>query len=480
MSHLTKKMHCERALSTSLWELILFPVLWNHEYASSFTFTPHGLRITPSLVGIPITPCITPFLLSAPSFGPAFPTTRMLTQTLSNMVTGNQDLLDHFWALHMRIPEEQSVLIRLLRLPDLRSAISVLVLIMNCIYDSRERGHALITTAIGVRVCVSILDRLEDLLDHSELGDEGKVFELGTLQSNILVCVFVFILQHPGFYLCNRQDEHVSPTQRTLLKLLDSFLQPVSSFRGVDDDNFRNLTGFLVSEFFSQAENVQHTVRQATGMSSSDQDHTTDVLGASDGALDERLPGVCVALILLSTSLSSILLSERETRANESGVGADPNLVRVTLPCRDAIAGSGNSAGTGFIECLIETLRLLDIFLPPIKFGQARPSFPGDGAAVPDRPMMTGFPYLKQTSKPIQDRVRCCGGIPIVLNLCVIDERNPCKSSFFLFLVRELRDRVAPHNPGERNRRARISASFRSHKPIRNALTFTPRGGEGN
>jgi hypothetical protein len=181
-----------------------------------------------------------------------------------------------------------------------------------------------------------------------------------TLQSNILVCVFVFILQHPGFYLCNRQDEHVSPTQRTLLKLLDSFLQPVSSFRGVEDDNFRNLTGFLVSEFFSQAENVQHTVRQATGMSSSDQDHTTDVLGvggaaeqASDGALDERLPGVCVALILLSTSLSSISLSERETRANESGVGADPNLVRVTLPCRDAIAGSGNSAGTGFIECLI-------------------------------------------------------------------------------------------------------------------------------
>jgi ataxin-10 len=258
------------------------------------------------------------------------------------------------------------------------------------------------------------------------------------------------------------------------LKLLDSFLQPASSFRGVDDDNFRDLTGFLVSEFFSQAENVQHTVRQATGMTSSDQNYTTDVLGvggaaqqAADGALDVRLPGVCAALILLSTSLSSILLSERETRANESGVGADPNLVMVTPTCHDATASSANSAGTGFIECLIgmvvsyvprmksrtrtmqvhmclllETLRLLNISLPPINHGQARSSFPGDRAAVPDRPMMTGFPYLKRDlvrllgilchdSKPIQDRVRCCGGIPIVLNLCVIDERNPCKSYFF-------------------------------------------------
>lgn len=40
----------------------------------------------------------------------AFATTRMLTQTLSNLVTGNQELLDQFWSVHMEIPEEQSVL----------------------------------------------------------------------------------------------------------------------------------------------------------------------------------------------------------------------------------------------------------------------------------------------------------------------------------------------------------------------------------
>lgn len=44
------------------------------------------------------------------SIGIAFATTRVLTQTISNLVTGNQELLDQFWSVHMDIPEEQSVL----------------------------------------------------------------------------------------------------------------------------------------------------------------------------------------------------------------------------------------------------------------------------------------------------------------------------------------------------------------------------------
>jgi ataxin-10 len=29
--------------------------------------------------------------------------------------------------------------------------------------------------------------------------------------------------------------------------------------------------------------------------------------------------------------------------------------------------------------------------------------------------------------KAVQDRVRECGGIEAVMNLCVVDERNPCE-----------------------------------------------------
>jgi len=72
---------------------------------------------------------------------------------------------------------------------------SVLVLIMNCICDSHERGYALATTSIGVRVCVSILDKLEGLVDRPELGDEGKVFEL----------MYVFIFPNCGIVLLARR-----------------------------------------------------------------------------------------------------------------------------------------------------------------------------------------------------------------------------------------------------------------------------------
>lgn len=49
----------------------------------------------------------------------------------------------------------------------------------------------------------------------------------------------------------------------------------------------------------------------------------------------------------------------------------------------------------------------------------------------------TGFPYLKRDLvrllgilcheiKAVQDLARECGGIQVVMNLCVVDERNPC------------------------------------------------------
>lgn len=85
-----------------------------------------------------------------------------------------------------------------------------------------------------------------------------------------------------------------------------------------------------------------------------------------------------------------------------------------------------------------ELLRLLDLFLPRINFGQPVGDVPAGAATDP-----TGFSYLKRDlvrllgilvhrNKEVQDRVRLCGGIPVVMNLCVVDERNPC-TSFFQF-----------------------------------------------
>lgn len=39
-----------------------------------------------------------------------YPTTRVLAQTLSNLVTSNPPLLSHVWATYMALPAEQAIL----------------------------------------------------------------------------------------------------------------------------------------------------------------------------------------------------------------------------------------------------------------------------------------------------------------------------------------------------------------------------------
>ena len=90
----------------------------------------------------------------------------------------------------------------------------------------------------------------------------------------------------------------------------------------------------------------------------------------------------------------------------------------------------------------IDLLRQFDLFLPRINFGK-----PVNLDGSPSRSQNTdGFFYLKRDLvrllgvlchgvRAVQDRTRVAGGLPVVMNLCVIDERNPCEeeSSFFSF-----------------------------------------------
>lgn len=63
----------------------------------------------------------------------------------------------------------------------------------------------------------------------------------------------------------------------------------------------------------------------------------------------------------------------------------------------------------------------------------------GNGSDGSDSSDGTGFSYLKRDLvrllgilchgiTAVQNRARLCGGIEVVMNLCVIDERNPCTS----------------------------------------------------
>ena len=99
--------------------------------------------------------------------------------------------------------------------------------------------------------------------------------------------------------------------------------------------------------------------------------------------------------------------------------------------------------------------------LPPGVDRQPRPAsntavLPKDPATEDNGPVKAGFSYVKRDlvrllgiscagEKAVQDRVRACGGIPVVMNLCVVDERNPCKFHEPYTCLDLLSSRWGPH-----------------------------------
>jgi ataxin-10 len=94
-----------------------------------------------------------------------------------------------------------------------------------------------------------------------------------------------------------------------------------------------------------------------------------------------------------------------------------------------------------------DLLSLLDIFLPRIQFGKPVNS---DGTPLSsDRSPpadVSGFSYVKRDLvrllgvlshgvQSVQDRTREAGGLPVVMNMCVVDERNPCAYSLLGFVL---------------------------------------------
>jgi len=86
-------------------------------------------------------------------------------------------------------------------------------------------------------------------------------------------------------------------------------------------------------------------------------------------------------------------------------------------------------------------------FLPRINFG--KPVSPDGSPSLQRSQSADGFSYLKRDLvrllgvlchgvRAVQDRTRAAGGLPVVMNLCVIDERNPYLREHAIFTLRIL------------------------------------------
>jgi len=195
---------------------------------------------------------------------------------------------------------------------------------------------------------------------------------------------------------------------------------------------------FSIETFFGLAAYAQQAIRRALGPKSSDGPSSAfpgvvnvDVT-ALPQELDLLLPKVCEALVLITQCIVTLALAaEKDDDASNNELKTFFNDAR-------------SDGGDGLIESLLELLRLLDIFLPRINFGKAVTQVPQGAVTDP-----TGFSYLKrdlvrllgilcQGTVAVQDRVRFCGGIPVVMNLCVVDERNPYLREHAIFTLHNL------------------------------------------
>ncbi|KAI6044247.1 spinocerebellar ataxia type 10 protein domain-containing protein [Pisolithus marmoratus] len=341
-----------------------------------------------------------------------FPVIRMVVQTLSNMVTTNENLMTCLWKIYMNLPEEQAVFVRVLSLPDPRTILSLLVLLVNCIYDNSARQALLVRTRNGVRICIALLDRMTDLHDAEESSDAGKAFDYGY---HLFSLLFGGGFAPDLFGNLKVDGEVIVPHQTILLKLLDSYLQSSPS-----ETLFSGMAPMLIACFFELSTYSSGAIRNVVD---SDQ---PDVVHRDNGihmAPDPILPKACEALVLVTQCITSIMLASEATH----GQGGVWPLFRQSV----------SSHGRVIAEHTVELLRLLDTFLPRVNFG--RPvTQPGRkehqcSAAAADP---TGFLYLKRDlvrligilchgDKEIQDRIRQCDGISVIMNMCVIDERNP-------------------------------------------------------
>ncbi|KAM5530230.1 hypothetical protein V8D89_016118, partial [Ganoderma adspersum] len=257
----------------------------------------------------------------------------------------------------------------------------------------------------------------------------------------------------------------ITPHQTTLLKLVDSFLHhpkfshELSPSRPEKGDFC--LLDMLTHEFLALSMYAQASMRRTLGSPGTDPDASP-----SWQEFDLLLPKVCEGLVLVAQCLTTISLRTQETNTFVAAPLRTPGSVYPLSPI--AVMVTKAFLGQGFVESLIELLRLFDTLVPRITYGKvadapstegqemfqnATPATAGNRRDASQDPKLVqaaqAFAHIKRdlvrllgilasNVRIVQDRVRECGGLPVVMNLCVIDDYNPYLREHAIFALRNL------------------------------------------
>ncbi|BGO92551.1 hypothetical protein NBRC10512_000471 [Rhodotorula toruloides] len=363
--------------------------------------------------------------------------TRVCCQTLANLVTANDGIGGRYFSQRLRDEEEDKLLQRLLASPDHGTLQAVLIFLLNSIHDNRERAMLLATTPAGA----AILDRLMVLVGALFEGETAEGIAHGEFTSDIFQISFAIIQQlisleafvpayeghalMPGF--------SISPTLVTMLKFLDGHL---------------SLAGQATTP--SSLALVPFLIRQLIALGTSVMEQKERAMDAADAATFQGVVLVLHCLVSIGLALDSQEEGQRVEAREEAeskmvkGVEAVVRLLRFSQtlmpPPTPRLTPPTSKNGTDAASTAISDTSSAPTPSPEVSAAVAQlqrlsAQFLGIVSFIPP----AGVTYtMKARAKAVQDKVRECGGLELLLSMCQIDERNPTMREHALFAIRNL------------------------------------------
>lgn len=402
--------------------------------------------------------------------------TRTYVQLISNLVTGNEEMQKKLWEDHLTTNHHEKqrnarsgadLLARLLQSKDAGTSVAGLILLLNCTLGDESRCDSLSSTISGRKIIEAILTAIQERMDKDdESGDEidqqGCERIAGAASQSddefVTLCFKFFsnLFDRKLFlriYSCLAPAQGaiediaiISPSQLTLLKLLDSYLHLGAKSYGNNTVGNRDVSEDLLG-LVAEMSRLSRWAEEVMKAS---------MKGGSRADIDVRLVDVHVGLILHLQILISLGLKTEDVGSSDTPIGHTATMVL------------SHTREASFLQTLVSLLHISGQFSPAIS-----PFRPRDTSAHKqslDSPpeghflSSTGLsslsdgedagpsldnlkrdivnllgvlafqrgPLDKREVVKVQDVIRETGGLVDVLSMTQLDEKNPCESEKLL------------------------------------------------
>ncbi|KAI9498139.1 spinocerebellar ataxia type 10 protein domain-containing protein [Zychaea mexicana] len=311
------------------------------------------------------------------------------TQAICNMMTGNSIALEFVWEEWMQDINRGHVYSELLGVNDDGVVTATMILILNCIRNSRERCQAMVKAKPGRAMLNAILDDLERL--HSD--EHNKNFELGYSIISQLIDYGHFVTVYRNI---EDTSEQMNGRLTMLIKVIDSKIHAYKEKSNglpqyLGHVELKTISG-LVRQLCQRAVFVMEQVIEGQ---------------APPSALEiDDVSEVYTTLVLVLQTASTLLTTNEDGHADFKEMLSEDNVMQAVTDLLSRCETMDQNKQPGFNYLKRDSVRLL-------------------GA-------------LCYEDRRMQDKIREIGGIPLILAQCKIEDANPYLREYAILAIRNI------------------------------------------